>query len=43
MGDSALSFLRGGMCGLQDEDALRDEEDAGGIEEGMRGEENHIV
>lgn len=39
----ALVFLLGGVSWLQDEDGLGGQEDAGGVEERVRGEENEGV
>jgi hypothetical protein len=36
----AMAFLDRCMCWLQDEDGLQEEEDAGAVEEGVRGEED---
>ncbi len=37
----AETFLRGGVCGLEEEDGLGCEQEGGDVEEGVGGEEDH--
>lgn len=40
MRDGAVAFLVRGMSWLEDEDGLREDEETGGVEEGVGGEED---
>jgi len=43
VGEGARALLRGSVCGLQDQGCLDGEQEAGGVEEGMRGEEDELL
>ena len=43
MRDCALTFLGSRMCWLQDEDALREKEEAGAVEKRVCGEEYEVI